>query len=481
MRRLRRSQTRDLSWRATSNVHRRAITVGAIAAGTIAAAFPAAGQADEAQQLTRQAAAAERAVAREAQQQLREEQRNLRREERENREPKNQSPKEKRGDTVKVSCSSIVVEYSGFPEGLQNKVEEYVSMRSRPLGLEWVETPATLTFDGSSTSTTIPIVPPIGRSMIKIHARWRPTITAEGGGGWDIHGMVVQCPPVHAFTLEERQAIAGSGKPATSAPLSAHQGQTIDYETIIKNTGNTPLTFSDASDTRCGELEGLPAGALAARQSLTLKCSHTLTIADAGAGQYVNSLSIKGSDEGVHVVHESNKVVVSPQVEEGSEPGTGGGTTGGGTGPGGSEPGSPPASQTPQSGALDTSSSGGSTSGASTAKSGVLSYTPFAVPALRGPHGCLRPTNFRVSLKSTGVQSVVFYLDGHRMRTLTAKAARKGVISIAIGDMKLRVGVHKVTAKITMKNNGTAKGRIASRSLLVARCASSTARPRFTG
>ena len=46
---------------------------------------------------------------------------------------------------------------------------------------------------------------------------------------------------------------------------------------------------------------------------------------------------------------------------------------------------------------------------------------------------------FTASVKSTGVTSVVFYLDGHKLRTLTAsRNSRKGLLSVRIDPAKLR-------------------------------------------
>ncbi len=54
-----------------------------------------------------------------------------------------------------------------------------------------------------------------------------------------------------SFTIEKLQEIQGSGKGFTKEPLTGRLGQTVNYEMIVKNTGNAPLTFSDFTDAHC--------------------------------------------------------------------------------------------------------------------------------------------------------------------------------------------------------------------------------------
>ncbi len=144
-------------------------------------------------------------------------------------------------------------------------------------------------------------------------------------------------------------------------------------------------------------------------------------------------------------------------------------------------PENPPANNngtpTPKSGVLGTSGA----SSTSSSKSGVLGFASATVPSLRGPQGCVR-SSVTASVKSAGVKSVVFYIDGHKLRTLTASAARKGLISIRIDVSKMKVGPHRVKATITMKPvSAGGKASKASRSLTVVRCHSAVVTPHFTG
>ena len=60
-----------------------------------------------------------------------------------------------------------------------------------------------------------------------------------------------------SFTIEKRQQIAGTASGFTTSPLTGSIGQMVDYEIVVKNTGNVPETFSEFSDPHCdpGDLE----------------------------------------------------------------------------------------------------------------------------------------------------------------------------------------------------------------------------------
>ena len=105
----------------------------------------------------------------------------------------------------------------------------------------------------------------------------------------------------------------------------------------------------------------------------------------------------------------------------------------------------------------------------------------MSVPRLSGPQGCVRSA-FRASVKSKGVSSVSFYLDGHRLKTMTAKSARKGLIAITVDPTKLSVGPHKLMAKITMaKASASSKAVHGTRTAAVLRCRAAVLTPKFTG
>ncbi len=279
--------------------------------------------------------------------------------------------------------------------------------------------------------------------------------------------VVVEVPlppalPAPAFTLEKLQQIAGTGGSYTSSQLSGTVGQTVDYEIVVANTGNVPLTLSSFSDPQCdaGTLAGGPEGgaALPVGASTTYTCTHLLSATDGSAGSYTNTVTLTGDPpggEGLPVTNTSNTVVVSVSP-----------TANGNT-----------LSSTSSAGATGVLSS---TSTQPPSKTGVLAFSSATLPLLKGPQGCVR-NDFRVSLKAAGVASVTFYLDGHKLRTLTAKNAHKGLLTLLINPDKLKVGTHKLTAKITMKHTGSTKAKQGTRTVRILRCSSAALTPKFTG
>ncbi|HEV2981059.1 MAG TPA: hypothetical protein VGX51_06475 [Solirubrobacteraceae bacterium] len=117
-----------------------------------------------------------------------------------------------------------------------------------------------------------------------------------------------------AFSIEKLQKIEGSSGSFTSSPLSGEVGQTVDYEIVVKNTGNTSLTFSNFTDEHCdgGTIAGGPSGPLAPTESATYTCKHMLTSADQTAGSYSNSATDTATPPGEPAItHTSNTVVVT--------------------------------------------------------------------------------------------------------------------------------------------------------------------------
>jgi hypothetical protein len=259
-----------------------------------------------------------------------------------------------------------------------------------------------------------------------------------------------------AFSIEKLQQIAGGG-PYTIAQLSASAGQTVEYEIVVTNTGNVPLTLSDFIDTHCasGTLSGGPTGgALPTSGKATYKCTRPLP----EAGSYSNVAEVTGTPpegDGSPIVHASNTVLVEVPTPASTNSGNSQTTSGNGS-PGGSPSGVPGSSQ-----------------------SGVLAFKA-SVPALKGPQGCVRG-GFHVSIKSAGVASVTFYLDGHKLKTLTAKNAHKGLLTVEINPAKLKVGAHKLVAKITMARTATTKATVTKRSMTILRCHGAAVTPKFTG
>lgn len=325
----------------------------------------------------------------------------------------------------------------------------------------------TLAVGASSTYTCTHVLEEVGSYTNKAEVSGIPP-TGDGPPVTHTSNTVVaEVPlppalPAPAFTLEKLQQIAGTGGSYTSSQLSGAVAQTVDYEIIVKNTGNVPLTLSNFSDPQCdaGTLAGGPEGgaALPVGGSTTYTCTHLLSAADGSAGSYTNTVTLTGDPpggEGLPVTNTSNTVVVSVSP-----------TANGNT-----------LSSTSSAGATGVLSS---TSTQPPSKTGVLAFSSATLPLLKGPQGCVR-NDFRVSLKAAGVASVTFYLDGHKLRTLTAKNAHKGLLTLLINPDKLKVGTHKLTAKITMKHTGSTKPKQGTRTVRILRCSSAALTPKFTG
>ena len=264
----------------------------------------------------------------------------------------------------------------------------------------------------------------------------------------------VSFPPMPAFSIELFQRIAGGSGSYTSATLRAPGGQTVDYEAVVKNTGNEPLTFAELGDPLCdpGTLLGGPGGVLLAPGAVSIYlCTHVLDSADVAAGKR-SSIATESAapppGEGQPVARFSNAVLVEVEPAPAAP-------AGGGSAPPGAS-GSPTPTPSPAQASAAPASR-------------VLGFAEAVPPSLHGPLGCVR-AGFHASLRAAGVQSVTFYLDGHKLKTLTARNARKGLISIEINPGRLAAGPHRLTAKITMTSGASAAAAHGSRTLTFLRC-----------
>jgi hypothetical protein len=129
-----------------------------------------------------------------------------------------------------------------------------------------------------------------------------------------------------AFTIELQQKLEGPSGSFTSSPLSAEIGQTVDYEILVKDSGNTPLTFSAVKASGCdaGTISGgLGEGPVLAGATTTYLCQHLLSLADQKAGSYRNTVSMTGTREETSLAptfEVSNTVVVSVRQAPASSP-----------------------------------------------------------------------------------------------------------------------------------------------------------------
>ncbi len=212
-----------------------------------------------------------------------------------------------------------------------------------------------------------------------------------------------------AFRIEKLQQIAGSGAGFTGSPLTGTAGETVEYEIIVRNIGSAPATFTNFEDPNCapGTLKGSPhEGAVAPGGEAVYTCSRVLS----SPGTYDNVATVTGSGDGETVSHTSNTVEATVPAPPPAPP----------------LPPSPPPPVIP--------------------KHEVEACTVSA-PALRGANGPKRKP-FTVSVASTNVKRITFYLDGRVLAKLTSASAKHGLFTVRINPAKLAIGAHRVSIKV---------------------------------
>jgi hypothetical protein len=364
---------------------------------------------------------------------------------------------------VEISCASVTWHYREFGEGTHT-VTQVVTIDGAPQPL----TP--YTFSGPEGEDTTPIAESASRHSIDARARWDDNGTR---GSWDRYstrtcGAGGSSP---AYTIEKRQRIIGSGHGFVTEQLTGEVGQTIEYSIVITNTGGVPLTFSAFTDPRCdpATLTGAVEGSVAPGASVDLKCTHVITPADQQAGSYENMAMVTGTPTlgGTPVTTPTNTVVVHvPPVSQSTTP------------PPGSR-----APETPTTGSQGVLGTRGSLAPGAGGGAGGGLATSATVPAISGvPRGCAR-SNFVIRVRARGVRSAVFYIDNRRVRTLTARNARAGMLTLHVTVTKLKLGVHHIKVRITMTPlTASTKAVVATRTLTFAHCAAAKiVGPRFTG
>jgi len=206
---------------------------------------------------------------------------------------------------VKFSCTGVTYFFEGFPNANNNTVKEAVFSDGAFIAKE------KFIFNGPSGSNTVAISLAPGHHSIDARASWN---TNGVKGSKDLpRGGGITCPAEPAFTIEKLQKIFGNDESFTKEELTGEAGETVEYEIIVKNTGNTSLTFSNFKDANCEAIGGGPSGPLAHGESATYTCEHLITIADKLAGSHENNANVTGTppDGQVYsITHTSNTVVV---------------------------------------------------------------------------------------------------------------------------------------------------------------------------
>lgn len=96
---------------------------------------------------------------------------------------------------------------------------------------------------------------------------------------------------------------------------------------------------------------------------------------------------------------------------------------------------------------------------------------------LLGATGCVSRA-FNARIRGVKVAKVVFYLDGRRIKTLTRKNLA-GTYAVRIDPRRLRIGVHRLVAKVTFQRGSATKPKTFR--LAFQRCPRALRAPRFTG
>ena len=233
--------------------------------------------------------------------------------------PKGQgSPKTTKSNVVKVkfpsghtrengeeeaTCNSLTFKFFKFPNAPNNKVTEKITVSNRT-GRVFTQT-VVFEFNGPTGENTVKIFHPPGYAIVDGFVSWN---TNGSKGAFDV-GAEVFCPANPAFSATKLQKIEGSTEPFTTGEITGKVGQTIDYEIVAANEGNTPLAFGTPTDPSCEELAGGPTGPVEHGQSTTWTCKHVINPADLGNGSVSNVAEVTGTYEGNPTTHPTNTVV----------------------------------------------------------------------------------------------------------------------------------------------------------------------------
>ena len=223
-------------------------------------------------------------------------------------------------------------------------------------------------------------------------------------------------PPEPALSIEKLQEIKGSGAPFTKEQLIGAIGQTVDYEVIVRNTGNVTVALGHLIDVNCTNISG-GAADLAPGGATIYTCEHLLT----RAGTWTNEAVVEAAGK----VLTSNRVTVGVPKQEVKAVCT-------------------------------------------------ISESAFV---LHGATGSKRGV-FTVRISSLGIKRITFYLDGRRLKTLSASKARHGEFELRINAKRLRYGAHRISVTTVMKDAACAR---IGRAAVFVRPRPARATPKFTG
>lgn len=220
----------------------------------------------------------------------------------------------KPGVNTEFSCKKFVVHLNGFPAGITDTVKIRITVDKKVVHEE------NFTFIGPSATYTYEANLGPGHHQVDVFVIWKTN--GFNGNRDQTLANGITCLAEPGFAIQKLQKIEGKAGEFTTEKLEAVSGETVDYEIVITNTGNTPLTFGPLNDPKCdpGTIEGGPGNNPVAPAELgkpagttTFTCKHTLTVQDEVAGEYTNTATETGTpppEDGGPVTNSSNTVVV---------------------------------------------------------------------------------------------------------------------------------------------------------------------------
>ena len=97
---------------------------------------------------------------------------------------------------------------------------------------------------------------------------------------------------------------------------------------------------------------------------------------------------------------------------------------------------------------------------------------------LRGPSGCVRKA-FRATVRGSRIARVTFFVDGKRVKRLTAPNGEGSRFTLKVNPKGRGFGVHRVTARVVFA--AASQTRTRALRLSFQRCRRQVVAPRFTG
>ena len=313
------------------------------------------------------------------------------------------------------------------------------------------------TISGGSTSPIAPSGTAVYTCSLKLTGPGKYTnvaqVTATPPEGPEITHpsppVTTVVPGQPGFKVEKLQEIAGSGKGFTTSELTGAIGQTVDYEIRVENTGTTPLTFTTFTDTLC--------------ESATISGGSTSPIAPMGTTVYTCSLKLTATGKYTNIAYVTAKPEEGSEMSEGSDPVVV----------------AVPAEVKPNPQPQPQPTTTTTTTTTVTATSGTKSSAVCAIskPQLRGVSGPKRGS-FKARVAAAGIESITFYLDGRKLKTLTKSQARGGFFTVSVNPRKLSYGAHRLSFKTVMESANCSN--VASSAVFV-RPHPARVKPKFTG